>query len=345
MSDLDPRDERRLRDLLDEAVADVEPRDARAAIRNRTKVTSMQSRRPWILASGGAVLATAATVTAFAVFVNSDGADPEDPGFAGTPSQSASPDPTDEPVDPSTTETFAAPVYYVGDTAKGPRLYREWHEVAVGDDRAVSALAEMMSAVPFDPDYRSVWSGTGAEPLSVSQTDGDITVDVTGAPTDRPGGVSEAEAAMAIEQLIYTVQGTLQAGRSAPVRILLDGQPSATLFGVNAGEGLAAGDPLATESLIQVSTPLDGAEVTSPFTVEGRGSSFEATVEWELLDGDTIVEDGFTTAEGWLDRLYPFSFEVAAPPGEYTLVVKASDPSGGEGGAPDQDTKQVTVAE
>jgi hypothetical protein len=40
----------------------------------------------------------------------------------------------------------------------------------------------------------------------------------------------------------------------------------------------------------------------------------------------------------------PYSFRVKnVPPGDYTLVVHDSDPSGGEGPAPWTDTKAVTV--
>ena len=94
---------------------------------------------------------------------------------------------------------------------------------------------------------------------------------------------------------------------------------------------------------VQIASPADGAAVdASPFTVTGRAAAFEANVQWELMQGDTVVKRGFTTAEECC-TLAPYSFEVTAPPGTYTLVVHDEDPSGGEGLAPWQDTKEITV--
>ena len=66
----DPRDERlddELRGLLADAVSDVEPSDSLASLHHRTKVTPMNPRRPWLFAVGGAVVATAAVITAIAL--------------------------------------------------------------------------------------------------------------------------------------------------------------------------------------------------------------------------------------------------------------------------------------
>ena len=56
-----------------------------------------------------------------------------------------------------------------------------------------------------------------------------------------------------------------------------------------------------------------------------------------------MVKQGFTTAEECC-TLSPYSFEVTAPPGNYTLVVHDEDASGGaEGAGQVEDTKRVTV--
>ncbi len=96
-------------------------------------------------------------------------------------------------------------------------------------------------------------------------------------------------------------------------------------------------------SPVQVDTPSDGATVDSPFSVTGRAAAFEANVQWELLQGSTVVKQGFTTAEECC-TLSPYSFEVTAPPGSYTLVVHDEDASGGaEGAGQVEDTKRVIV--
>jgi hypothetical protein len=54
------------------------------------------------------------------------------------------------------------------------------------------------------------------------------------------------------------------------------------------------------------------------------------------------VRNGFTTAQECC-TLSPYSFDVTAPPGDYTLVVHDTDESGGEGIGISQDTKDITV--
>lgn len=91
-------------------------------------------------------------------------------------------------------------------------------------------------------------------------------------------------------------------------------------------------------SMVQLTTPEQGATVTGDtLEVSGVASSFEANVPWEVRRGNEVVLDGFTTAKGWMNKLYPFSASVdvsSLEPGDYTFVAMTDDPSGGaEGGA------------
>jgi hypothetical protein len=156
--------------------------------------------------------------------------------------------------------------------------------------------------------------------------------------------MSEQEAAMAVEQVIYSAQAALQQGRP-PVQLMIDGQRTDMVLGVPASEPLAEGDALDVLAQVWVIDPAEGAEVSVPFEVSGLANAFEANVQWELMQGDTVVKDGFTTAEEAF-TMAPYSFRVKdVPPGDYTLVVHDSDPSGGEGFAPWVDTKNITVVE
>ena len=98
---------------------------------------------------------------------------------------------------------------------------------------------------------------------------------------------------------------------------------------------------------MNVTTPEEGATVSGSFTAEGVGSSFEATVPWEVRDeSGTAVVEGFTTAEGFIDKLYPWTAEVdvsGLAPGTYTFVAMTDDPSDGEGAGPTEDTKTIVV--
>ena len=357
-------EDERVRRLLHDAVSDVEPRESLDSIHARTTVTAFQRRRPWVLGAGAAVVATAATVAAVAVMGGNPGTTTaQDPGFAGSPTGAASatsdPSPAESSApsattEPSPTQTDApasatVPVYYVGDTSRGPRLFREFHSVRSADP-LLAAVDEAVATDPDDADYRSPWPD-GARAGQVSY-DGDV-VTVSLEPADaggpelglrrRPAGMSEEEAAVAVEQLIYTAQAALQQGRP-PVQFLINGERTDMLLGVPVSEPVAQGDPLDVLAQVWVIDPAEGAEVTSPFEVSGVANAFEANVQWELMQGDKVVEEGFTTAEEAM-RMAPYSFTVTAPPGDYTLVVHDSDPSGGEGPEPWQDSKQITVTD
>ncbi len=348
-----------VRRLLDEAVSDVEPRDALASIHARTKVSSMQGKRSWFLGAGAAAVATAATVAAVTV-LGSDST-PQRPDNAGpataastSPSQATSPSVT-RSQSPEPTESSApaslhtVPVYYVGETSRGPRLYREFHRVTTADPLA-AAVREAVATQPGDPDYRTVWpAGTvAATSFDGVGNDGQISIELRNEGADlrqRPAGMSADAAQMAVEQLIYTAQAATQT--RAPVQFLLARQGTAdnrtdTVLGVPTSEPLAQGDAADVLAQVWIIEPSDGAKVTAPFEVSGLAAAFEANVQWELKQGDKVVKRGFTMAEECC-TMAPYSFKVDARPGDYTLVVHDSDPSGGEGFAPWQDTKDITV--
>jgi len=353
-----PPDE--LRSLLHDAVADVEPRPALDAVQARTKVTPMTSKRPWILAAAGAVVAVATTV---GVVVAVTGDDPERTPVAAGPSDGPSDGPTDEagdPDEPSPTDeatdgtggrTVAVPVYYVGDQPAGPRLFREFHQMP-DEDVDASQVAEALRAAvagdPLDPDYRSGWpadtsvTGVTVDGLTARDT---VWVDLSGTEDLRlrPSGMADDEATMAVQQLVYTAQGVLQTRH--PVGFLVDGEPVGELLGVPVAPQAVAGDPMEVQGSVWIIDPQDGSEVGTTFTVEGRGAFFEANVSWELLRDGEVVDEGFTTAEEAM-TLSPFSFEVTAEPGDYVLRVFEEDMSGGaEGSGSPEDTKRITVVE
>jgi hypothetical protein len=233
----------------------------------------------------------------------------------------------------------AVPVYYVGETSRGPRLYREFHRPA-GGAPAAEAVHEAVAGDPQDPDYTTLWPA-GSDVQHVELSGDTIVVDLGGAALhDRPAGLTEDQAKMSVEQVIYTAQAAYQ--KRAPVRLLLDGQITDTVLGVPTSEPLAQGDADSTLAQVWIIEPAQGATVQSGFKVSGLAAAFEANVQWELKQGDTVVKKGFTTARECC-TMAPYSFTVKAPPGDYTLVVHDDDASGGEGPAPWQDTKQITV--
>ena len=235
------------------------------------------------------------------------------------------------------------PVYYVGHTAAGDRLYREFHQARVGegDDLGSPAVRELLAhPAGVDPSYRSAWPPGWTLGAPVHRAGGVITVDLAEPPGG--GGRPDAErASWAARQLVYTVQGAL--GSTDPVRILVGGRSVRQLWGnVAVDQPLTRSDPYATRSLVQIDRPGYGAELGRTFQVSGEAAVFEATVLWQVLRGTTVVRQGFaTTAEG--QRFSPYSFSLTLDPGSYTLRVYQDDPSDGEGHPPDSDSKSITV--
>ena len=291
-------------------------------------------------------LALAAVLTAAALAgCSSDpetvASDPIETTTSPTPSE------VDEPSEPTTTEPpqeasqVAAPLYFVGETPMGLRLFREFRKVQ--DDNPLEEAAALLTAGDvLDPDYRTLFpSGSFA---SVAYSDGGFVAELADAGwQDRPDGMSRDDATLALQQLVYTLQGVQQ--ERAPVVVTLDGEPT-TLFGLDTAGGVTNAPDIEVLALVNVTSPEEGAIVTDTFTASGLASSFEATVPWEVRQGETVVQEGFATAEGWMDKLYPWETEVdvsGLAPGDYTFVARTDDPSGGEGFGPTEDSKTFTV--
>lgn len=258
----------------------------------------------------------------------------DQPAGDETPSESSTPQ----------QDQVAVPVYFVGDTPQGPRLYREFRQVDAPAS-AAAALTIAASGDALDPDYRTLLpagtftDGTSGDQISVPLPDDSW--------TRRPDGMSESDALLAIQQMVYTAQGVLQS-RSPVVFTDSDGNQT-QVFGVASEDGFPAADPIKTLALVNVTTPEQGATVSGgTLKASGVSSSFEATTPWEIRDADgKVVKKGAATAQGWIDKLYPWEAEIDVSdlaPGDYTFAAMTDDPSGGEGGGPDVDTKDFTIS-
>jgi hypothetical protein len=353
MNDIHDERDPRLSHLLSDAVSDVDPQDALAEIHNRTKVTPMSARRPWLYAVGGAVVATAATVAAVAALGGTAQNDAQDPGPAASqspteepaPSESSEPSSEATPSEQPAAASATLPAYYLRDTPQGLRLTREFQRVDVPDGPETEAVRLAVSGQALDPDYRTGWPG-GSDVSSVSVDGGTITVDLTGDVRTRPAGMSEDEASLAVQQVVYTAQAVAEQGR-LPVRLTIDGASTDQVLGVAASEPLMNAPENDALALVSVSSLSDGETVDDRFVVSGIANSFEATVPWEVRQGSRVVARGFATAEGWMDKLYPWTTQVNVSklaPGTYTFAAMTDDPSGGaEGAGPTEDTKTIVV--
>ncbi|MDE0776044.1 Gmad2 immunoglobulin-like domain-containing protein [Nocardioides sp.] len=255
---------------------------------------------------------------------------------------SADPEPSEPtPTEPDATATVAAPVYFVGDSPTGPRLYREFREVSA-DAPLMDGAALLVTGDALDPDYGTLLPPLGITSIEVTDEAIVVALGADSATADKATGPDDA--ALAVQSLVYTLQGIAQT--RLPVRVVQGDQPVA-LLGQPTDVGVEAAPQLEVLSLVNVTTPTSEAALSGTFTASGVASSFEATVLWEVRDeSDAVVLDGFATAEGFLDRLYPWETEIdlsTLDPGAYTFVALTDDPSAGEGPGPYEDSKAITV--
>jgi Immunoglobulin-like domain of bacterial spore germination/Sporulation and spore germination len=352
----------RLHRLLSDAVSDVEPDDRLEAIRAEVhpdpKVVPVSSSRPWTYALGG-IVATAAVIGVVAYATGTlpglNQAGDTEVGV-GQPSPSAGPShhPTHAAPGSSTPTTSATSgttsptsqvyaVYYVGTDPRGrPVLFREFHRVSPagrGADPLSSAVHDAITRAPLDPDYVSPWAGHATlGQARYDESAGTLTISLRGAHLGaRPTGMSEAEAAAAIQQLVYTAQGAI--GHRVPVTFLVGRQPAGQLFGVDVSQPVSAGRVLKTLSLVSISDPNNGDTVSGHLKVTGVNNGFEGTVVVFLeRDGKRFLVTPTIGGMGG-NKLFPWSVTLdlsKVRPGTYTLVARDDDPSG-RGHAPVDD--------
>jgi hypothetical protein len=352
-------DDDRLSELLSDSVSDIEPDNRLAEIRTATGQAAAHTRRTRLLAIGGAVVGTAAVVTAVAL-VSQSGNDTASPGPATTSSSS----PTQDPTNPSTVigspeppvlitpgqsptggppATTAVAVYYVGADPHGrPVLYREFHQGLADPATAPLQALRAVETPPFDPDYSTAWKpGTFA---GATYAAGVISVDLADSSVhDRPADMSQATAEASIQQIIYTIQATFQT--RAPVQFTLNGNPVDQVLGVPTSEPLSQGKVTKTLSLMSISSPNEGDKVSGQLTVTGANNGFEASLVVYLeRDGKQYALKPGMASASMGERLFPWTVTLdltKVPPGKYTLVAENDDPTGN--GQPSNDTRTVFV--
>jgi hypothetical protein len=299
--------------------------------------------------AGAAAVVLASTLTLAGC--TGDGQRPVSEETSNQPTGTGTPKPTDEPTsapteEPTETPTDAAgtavPVYFAGDGPRGPALFREFHRVE--GDPLLEAARLVAGGTPDDPDYRTLWPQV--EITAVSATDGVLLVEVASdAFTDRPDGMRKRDATLALQQLVYTLQG-VQQERIPVVVERSDTEPQ--LFGLSTETEFTAASALRTLNLVNITSPAEGDTVTGDtLEITGVSNSFEASGPCWIFRGEDELVGGGYQAEAWMgDRLFPFegTLPLDGITGEVTLRCETDDPTGGtEGPGPAVDTKTITV--
>lgn len=311
-----------LRNLFEDAVADVVPSDRLGEIRRATAQKAVRKPRRWGVVVLGAGTATAAVVGAAAVISQL--------GLPGDDNDAAGPG----------DERTAVATYFISDTPVGGRLHREFQSVPASNDRAALVLEALQrlesDAGPDDPDYRTTWPAGSFNDVTVG--DDWIRVDLTGAAVVGPAGSSAEERELGIQQAVHTAEAA--AGSSLPVAFERAGTPATQVLGVPVEEQVARATDVAAP--VNITDPVEGRVVEGRFTARGIVAPFpEAmpeSVAWRLLDdgGDPVTGGNIPlTDRNW--SMVITTDDLAA--GTYVLSVTV--PLGGDRTA--VDTRTVTV--
>lgn len=333
-----PSNSATIKDLLHEVTDAIEPGDRLDAIRAATADSGRRTHRGWWTA-GGVGLVAASVVTALAL---SSGGGPR--GSEPGPAEESTA--TSTPTEPNPATSRAVPVYFVGDTPSGPRLYREFQRGTGPMSAETFALDAALSGTSQDPDYRSLWPAdavSGAYEMHEEL----ITVTLEGDLHDRPPGMSEAEAGLAIEQVVRTAQGVFGQGR-IPVQLLLNDARTDQVLGVPTSEPLAAGSDLEVLAHVSLSEPSEGRtiRVGKALTIAGVGLSEDdrISVRVKLREGTPVLRDVKFDLDPADSTLSPFNVDLylgAIQPGVYDVVVSVTNPDG----TFDTDTRRITVVD
>ena len=228
-------------------------------------------------------------------------------------------------------------VYWVADTQRGLRLFRETIDIEHADDVVLQALRYLVAHDPVDPDYANPWPRTTS--INAVTLAGDCaTIDLT---FDHLNVGSEGEA-LAIQQLLWTASSADE--RIAAIRITRDGAPVESLAGhVDTTGEIRKPPTYEVFAPIWILEPAQGATVQgAAFEISGMATTFEANVVWALERDGVQVRGGSTTAAEAAPAWAPWRVAITdLPAGEY--VISAAEYSAQDGSLVVRDTKAVHV--
>lgn len=254
-------------------------------------------------------------------------------GESSKPSTSNTPTPTDSP---SVSGTALAQ-YWVADTSRGFRLYREFVRANPSPDAITAALRQLVSQGPIDSDYASLWPLDTKINSVVVQGDTAV-IDLT---FSKLNVGAEAES-LAIAQLVWTA--TAADTTVKKISITVDGKKMESLAGhVDATKAFSRGLTYEVLAPIWITSPTENQVVDAKgFTLSGMASTFEANVVWKVLKDGVLIQEGATTALEAAPAWKSWSVAIDnLKPGTYQFF--AMEYSAEDGSLVAQDTKYATL--
>lgn len=239
------------------------------------------------------------------------------------------------------------PVYYVGESQRSFRLFREFRTVRDAGTPVLSAVRAVTELAPLDPDYASPWRP--ASRLTVRQSGSTLTVDLSADAFSNTDVGSELAVA-AVQQLVHTATAAAAAfpgGRPVTsVTITRDGKAGDAWGVVRLGRPITRAPVAEVQAHAWVTSPQEG-DVRRAGVVEftGYGTSFEATFGWVVRSASgAVVARGSAMGGTGTGGFGSVAFSARLGPGRYTVTLSTDDPSGGaEGRGPATDDKTFSV--
>lgn len=276
----------------------------------------------------------AASTIAIALLLSGCGGTP-----TPTPSQSitTSATPTPSASATPTTITKAYAQYWVADTARGFRLYREFVRLDVTPNPIMTALKALIAGTPKDSDYVSLWPKE-TKINGVVVVGDKATIDLT---LGKMNVGSEAES-LAIAQLVWTA--TAADTKVKQVQLTVGGKIVESIAGhVDATKPFKRGLTYEVLAPVWITSPEEGAKVSAQgFKLSGMASTFEANVAWKVFQNGKLVQQGSTTAAEAAPAWKPWSVAITGlTPGKYMFIAMEYSPK--DGSLVAQDTKNATL--
>jgi len=263
-------------------------------------------------------------------------------GCSSAPTPTPSTSPTSATPTPSasatpTTVMKAYAQYWVADTARGFRLYREFVRFEVTPDPITTALKALIAGSPKDSDYVSLWpKETKINSIVVA---GDkATIDLT---LGKMNVGSEAES-LAIAQLVWTATAANTTVKR--IQLTVDGKIVESIAGhVDATKPFKRGLTYEVLAPVWITSPEEGVQVSAQgFKLSGMASTFEANVAWKVFQNGKLVQQGSTTAAEAAPAWKPWSVAITGlTPGKYMFIAMEYSPK--DGSLVAQDTKNATL--